>query len=100
MCACYLQFRGHPRYGYLLENDGMVQAVLLALSAQFGDGLPRINFSTWCARPTYRPAAILLQTRAMRQKAELYLNLSAAEHTVPILKVEVDPDRETAEAVF
>jgi hypothetical protein len=78
---------GYPRYGCLLENDGMVQAVLLLLSAQFGDGRPRINFSTWCARPAYRPTATLLQARAMKQKAELYLNLSAAEHTVPILEV-------------
>lgn len=77
---------GHPRYGYLLENDGMVQVVLLLLSAQLGDGLPRINFSTWCARPAYRPTAVLLHTRAMKQKAELYLNLSPAEHVVPILE--------------
>jgi hypothetical protein len=78
---------GYPRYGYLIENDGLVQVVLLLLSARFGAGLPRINFSTWCARPGYRPMAILLHTRAMRQKAELYLNLSPAEHVVPILEV-------------
>jgi hypothetical protein len=78
---------GYPRFGYLLENDSMVQVVLLLLSAQFGDGLPRINFSTWCARPAYRPTAILLHTRAMKQKADLYLNLSPAEHVVPILEV-------------
>src|SRR5579864_1046843 len=61
---------GYPRYGYLIENDGMVQVVLLLLSVQFGDGLPRINFSTWCARSAYRPMAILLHARAMKQKAE------------------------------
>lgn len=77
---------GHARYGYLCEVDEKVQAALLALSTQVGDACPRINLSAWCARPAYRMMAALLHARVMKQKAESYLNLTPAEHVVPMMQ--------------
>jgi hypothetical protein len=77
---------GHARYGFLFEADNKVQAVLLALGAQVGDTCRRINLSAWCAHPTYRMMGGLLHAKVMKQKAESYLNLSPAEHVIPMLE--------------
>jgi hypothetical protein len=78
---------GQPRYGYLLDSDDGIQAALLLLSTKVHDNVIRTNLSTWCARPAYRSVAILLHTRALKQQAQLYVNLSPATNVEPILHV-------------
>ena len=82
---------GLPKYGYLLESDGVpVGAILLICSAmRDGDKLaPRCNLSSWYVEPAFRAYAPLLVSHALRHKEVTYLNVSAgaaylADHRSP-----------------
>jgi hypothetical protein len=75
-----------PRYGYLLENDGVpVGAILLIFAATPGDGAVRANVSSWYVEPAFRSYAPLLVSQALKLKQVTYLNISPARHTLPIL---------------
>jgi hypothetical protein len=41
---------GYPRYGYLLDEDGAVQGLILLLSSRNAEGVPRANLTSWYAR--------------------------------------------------
>jgi hypothetical protein len=80
-----------PKYGYLLETDGvLVGAILLICSAMpAGKALaPRCNLSSWYVEPAFRAYAPLLVSQAMRHKEVTYLNVSAAPHTWPIIEAQ------------
>ena len=75
-----------PRYGYLLENDGVpVGAILLIFAATPGDGAVRANVSSWYVDPAFRGYAPLLVSQALKLKTVTYLNISPVRHTWPIL---------------
>ena len=77
---------GMPRYGYLLENDGVpVGVILLIFATTPGTGTPRANVSSWYVDPAFRGYAPLLVSQALKLKQVTYLNISAARHTWPIL---------------
>jgi hypothetical protein len=80
----------YPRYGLLLETDGVCVGALLQIYARIGaDGSDvRCNLSSWYVRPAFRGYAALLVSRALRHKEVVYLNVSPAEHTWPILEAQ------------
>ena len=82
---------GLPKYGYLLETDGvLVGAILMICSAmRVGDKLaPRCNLSSWYVEPAFRTYAPLLVSHALRHKEVTYMNVSAAPHTWPIIEAQ------------
>jgi hypothetical protein len=82
---------GLPKYGYLLESDGVpVGAILMICSAMRsgGDVAPRCNLSSWYVDPGFRAYATLLVSHALRHKNVTYLNVSAAPHTWPIIEAQ------------
>jgi hypothetical protein len=80
---------GMPRYGYLLENDGVpVGAILLIFTTTPGGDALRANVSSWYVDPAFRSYAPLLVSQALKLKQVSYLNISAARHTWPILEAQ------------
>jgi hypothetical protein len=80
-----------PKYGYLLETDGvLIGAILLICSAMRVGGTlaPRCNLSSWYVEPAFRAYAPLLVSQALRNKEATYLNVSAAPHTWPIIEAQ------------
>jgi hypothetical protein len=80
-----------PKYGYLLETDGvLVGAILLICSAmRIGERIaPRCNLSSWYVEPAFRAYAPLLVSQALRRKEVTYVNVSAAPHTWPIVEAQ------------
>ena len=75
---------GRPRYGHCLEAGGAIVGVLLEVSHASdleGAPPPRCSLSSWAVDPRFRSLALVLQRRATRDRAYVYLNLSAAPHT-------------------
>jgi hypothetical protein len=80
---------GLPKYGYLLENDGVPIGVLLMIfsSLLIDDAINlRCNVSSWYVEPEFRGYAPLLASRASSHKNVVYYNISPAPHTWPILE--------------
>jgi hypothetical protein len=78
-----------PRYGYLLENDGVpVGAILLIFATTPGESAVRANVSSWYVAPAFRGYAPLLAAQALKLKTVTYLNVSPARHTWPILEAQ------------
>jgi hypothetical protein len=74
-----------PRYGYVLEADGVLVGVLLLLFTGEPGARPSFNVSSWYVRPAFRGFATLLVTMALRRKDAVYLNTSPIDHSLPIL---------------
>jgi hypothetical protein len=80
---------GMPRYGYLLENDGVpVGTILVIFATTPGSDAPRANVSSWYVEPAFRSYAPLLVAQAVKPKHVTYLNVSAIRHTWPILEAQ------------
>lgn len=86
---------GFPRYGYLLESDGVPVGVLLTIFSSLfvndkvNDAINiRCNFSSWFVEPEFRSYASLLVSRALKYKNVIYYNISPAQHTWPILEAQ------------
>jgi hypothetical protein len=82
---------GLPKYGYLLESDGVaVGAILLICSTlRMGNAdATRCNLSSWYVEPRFRAYAPMLVSQAVRDKDVTYLNVSSAPHTRPIIEAQ------------
>jgi hypothetical protein len=82
---------GFPRYGYLLESDGVpVGAILLIFSALGAPEVSRVrcNVSSWYVEPEFRGYASMLASRALRHKEVTYVNVSPAPNTWPIIEAQ------------
>ena len=82
--------QGYPRFGYLLDNDGIAVGVLLLLYTSRtvgGEAMVRCNLSSWYVDPAFRNYAPLLTTVAQRKK-EVNLNISPATWTWPIIEAQ------------
>jgi len=82
---------GLPKYGYLLETDGVAVGVILVICSTMrvdGTSAPRCNLSSWYVEPAFRTYAPLLVSQALRHKEVTYLNVSAAPHTWPIIEAQ------------
>lgn len=75
---------GCPRYGFLLEADGVLRGVLIAIYAQGAGAEPgtvRCNLASWFVEPAFRPYASQLAAVATNRKDVTYINISPARHT-------------------
>jgi len=82
---------GLPRYGYLLENDGVPVGVILLIFADMRAAsgyTTRGNVSSWYVEPAFRSYAALLISCALRHKDITYLNVTAAPSTRAIAEAQ------------
>lgn len=80
---------GFPRFGYLLEHDGMPVGVLLLIYAIPDDGGGiRCNLSSWYVEPAFRSYAPMLTSVAQRHKHVTYINISPARWTWRIIEAQ------------
>jgi hypothetical protein len=81
----------YPRFGYMLEHDGLPVGVLLLLYTSRTDGNEiaiQCNLSSWYVEPAFRNYAPLLTKIAQRNKEVTYLNISPAAWTWPIIETQ------------
>jgi hypothetical protein len=82
---------GYPRFGYMLDNNGMPVGVLLLLYTSRTDGgetAIQCNLSSWYVDPAFRNYAPLLTKIAQKNKEVTYLNISPATWTWPIIETQ------------
>ncbi|NPU12077.1 acyl-CoA acyltransferase [Bradyrhizobium sp. 83002] len=82
---------GYPRYGYLLDHNGVAVGVLLLIYSDRGTpGEPQIwcNLSSWYVEPAFRNYATMLTRIAQRRPEVTYVNISAARPTWPIVEAQ------------
>jgi hypothetical protein len=82
---------GFPKYGYLLEHDGAVVGAILLIfseipSASGGTSI-RCHVTSWYVKPAFRCYATMFFSKGLKHKHVTYLNISARQATLPIVKV-------------
>ena len=81
----------YPRFGYMLDHDGLPVGVLLLLYASRADGAGTTiycNLSSWYVEPAFRNYAPLLTKIAQKNKEVTYINISPATWTWPIIETQ------------
>ena len=82
---------GYPRFGYMLDHDGLPVGVLLLLYSSRADGAETAiycNLSSWYVEPAFRNYAPLLTRIAQKNKEVTYINISPATWTWPIIETQ------------
>ena len=82
---------GAPRYGYLLEHQGVpVGCLLLTYSSKIIDGEAATccNVSSWYVDPAFRNYAALFASMTQKRKDVTYFNVTPAAATWPILEAQ------------
>jgi hypothetical protein len=82
---------GYPRFGYMLDCDGLPVGVLLLLYMSRADGAAMAiycNLSSWYVEPAFRNYAPLLTKIAQKNKEVTYINISPARWTWPIIETQ------------
>jgi len=82
---------GFPKYGYLMEHDGVVIGTILLIFTKFQSGdssTIRCHVTSWHVQAAYRAYAALFFLKALRHKDVVYLNISALPDAQPILKIQ------------
>ncbi len=82
---------GAPRYGYLLEHQGLpVGCLLLIYSSKIIDGEAATccNVSSWYVDPAFRNYAALFASMTQKRKDVTYFNVTPAVATWPILEAQ------------
>jgi hypothetical protein len=82
---------GYPRFGYMLDHDGLPVGVLLLLYSFRADGAETTiycNLSSWYVEPAFRNYAPLLTKIAQKNKEVTYINISPAHWTWPIIEAQ------------
>jgi hypothetical protein len=80
-----------PRYGYLLENEGVpVGCLLLIYSSKILDGenTTCCNVSSWYVDPAFRNYAAMFASMTQKRKDVTYFNVTPAQPTWPILEAQ------------
>jgi hypothetical protein len=80
-----------PRYGYLLESEGVgVGCLLLIYASRIVDGKPALfcNVSSWYVDPAFRNYAALFASMTQKRKDVTYFNVTPATPTWPILEAQ------------
>lgn len=83
--------QSYPRFGYMLDDDGMPVGVLLLLYTSRNDGAKTTilcNLSSWYVEPAFRNYAPLLTKIAQKNKEVTYINISPATWTWPIIETQ------------
>lgn len=79
---------GLPKYGQLLAHQGIPVGVILVIFCEIPTPrgpVIRGNVSSWYVDPQFRNYASLMINVATRHKEVIYLNISPAMHTLPII---------------
>ncbi len=82
---------GVPRYGYLIESQGVpVGCLLLIYSTKIVNGESAIfcNLSSWYVDPAFRNYAALFAAMVQKRKGVTYFNVTPATSTWPILEAQ------------
>jgi hypothetical protein len=88
---------GYPRFGYMVDHEGLPVGVLLLIystrdddNSQAGSAADAIycNLSSWYVEPPFRNYAPLLTKIAQRNKEVTYVNISPATFTWPIIEAQ------------
>jgi hypothetical protein len=82
---------GYPRFGYMIDNDGVPAGVLLLLYTARSDGAKTniyCNLSSWYVEPAFRNYAPMLTKIAQKNKEVTYINISPATWTWPIIETQ------------
>jgi hypothetical protein len=82
---------GLPKYGYLLDSDGVIVGAILTIFSQIRNGTScatRCNLSSWFIEPAFRTYASLFVAKALSRKNVTYLNTTPAPHTFPIVQAQ------------
>jgi hypothetical protein len=83
--------KGYPRFGYMIDHNGLPAGVLLLLYTSRGDdheATIHCNLSSWYVEPAFRNYAPLLTKIAQKNKEVTYLNISPATWTWPIIETQ------------
>jgi hypothetical protein len=82
---------GYPRFGFMIEHDGLPVGVLLLIYSCRTDGAAEVtycNLSSWYVEPAFRNYATLLTRIAQKNKEVTYINISPAAFTWPIIEAQ------------
>lgn len=79
---------GYPRFGYLLENNGVPIGAMLMIFTRLGAAHIRCHVSTWHVEEAFRAYASLLISAAVRHKDVTYINASPATHALPVFEAQ------------
>jgi hypothetical protein len=82
---------GFPRFGYMLDHEGMPVGVLLLIYTARdvgGETSIRCNLSSWYVEPAFRSYAALLTKVAQRHEHVTYVNISPARWTWPTIETQ------------
>jgi len=83
--------QGYPRFGYMLDHDGLPVGVLLLLYTLRpidGELAIHCNLSSWFVEPAFRNYAPMLTKVAQRHNEVSYFNISPATWTWPIIEAQ------------
>jgi hypothetical protein len=79
---------GFPKYGYLLEINGVAVGMLLLISTSIdadGETRVRCHVSSWYVWPAFRAYGALLAAQALKHKNATYVDISPLSHTFDML---------------
>ncbi len=80
---------GRPRYGYVLDDNG-IRGVALAISSRHGDESDETiftNLGTWCVAPSHRGrAAWKFCLHSISEKSVTYTSLSSLPHVFSMIR--------------
>ncbi|HEY3679182.1 MAG TPA: acyl-CoA acyltransferase [Bradyrhizobium sp.] len=82
---------GYPRFGYMIDNNGVPAGVLLLIYTARNDGADTAiycNLSSWYVEPAFRNYAPMLTKIAQKNKEVTYINISPATWTWPIIETQ------------
>jgi hypothetical protein len=82
---------GAPRYGYLLEHQGVPVGCLLLIYASKiidGEAAACCNVSSWYVDPAFRNYGALFASMSQKRKDITYFNVTPAAPTWPILEAQ------------
>jgi hypothetical protein len=82
---------GFPKYGYLLEVNGVPVGMLLLISTAVevnGAVKIRCHLSSWYVWPAFRSYGSLLAKHALMRKDVTYVDISPLSHTFDMLKAQ------------
>jgi hypothetical protein len=80
-----------PRYGYLMEADGLPVGAILILSSMrniTGEIRLQCNLSSWYVEPAFRCYASMLISAVTKNVLATYVNISPAPHTWAIIEAQ------------
>ena len=81
----------YPRFGYMLDHEGVPVGVLLLIYSMRdagGESAVHCNLSSWYVEPAFRNYAPMLTSLAQRRKEVSYFNMSPAHWTWPIIEAQ------------